>query len=122
LILQTTTASLDLTTVISEPLGEVCVEMRLDALKCGQMGVRFDYYADFQDRGRVRFAKGYQKMSSKRRNDQGIIPCALPAELLDALRQFAGTDALLAKIDDVLEFAESSDLHPQSVSDSQVSG
>lgn len=105
LILQTTTASLDLVRMPPKSIDHVRVEMRLESLKCGQMSVRFDYLADLRNGTTVRFAKGSQKLSSKRQSGQIVAPCPLPTALLIALRGFTDSEQLLAKITDILSFA-----------------
>lgn len=105
LILQTTSASLDMLQLPREPIDQVRVEMRLETLKCGQMGVRFDYFAVVPHGQPIRFAKGSQKMSSKHQSGPAVVPCPFPAELLLALRQFTQSELLLGKIDDILCFS-----------------
>ena len=110
LILQTTTASLDMLQLPPEGTDQVRVEMRLETLKCGQMGVRFDYFVDLPRGQPIRFAKGSQKMSSKHQSGLAVGPCPFPADLLLALRKFTQSELLLGKIDDILCF--SSAQHP----------
>lgn len=105
LILQTTRASIDLLQLPPQQADEVEVEMRLESLKCGQLGVRFDYIARAPDGSSVRFAKGGQKMCSKRRTGTATSPCALPTDMLQALRKFTESDTLLNKIDEILSFS-----------------
>ena len=105
LALQTTSASVDILSPLPEESGEVKVELRLEALKCGQMTVRFDYFE--LDAGRpVHFAYGQQRMSCKRRYSHGLLPTPLPADVLCALRQFTDNGRLLEKITDIERFSE----------------
>ena len=105
LILQTTTASLDMLQLPPEATDQVRIEMRLESLKCGQMGVRFDYFADRSYGLPIRFAKGSQKMSSKHQSGPAVVPCPFPADLLLALRKFTQSEKLLGKINDILCFS-----------------
>ncbi len=105
LALQTTSASVDI--LSSRPLeaSELKVELRLEALKCGQMTVRFDYFE--LNAGRpVHFASGQQRMSCKRRYSHGLLPTPLPLDVLGALRQFTDDGHLLEKITEIERFAE----------------
>ena len=105
LILQTSLASLDLICIPPFPLDDVRVEMRLETIKCGRMEVRFDYFAEEANGGTVRFARGRQKMSSKRARGAAVVPCVLPIELLSALRAFTDSDQLQAQIYDIWAFS-----------------
>ena len=62
LALQTTSASIEILSPRPSESGEVRVELRLEALKCGQMTVRFDYF-ELDDGRPVHFAYGQQRMS-----------------------------------------------------------
>ncbi|HEV7279529.1 MAG TPA: hypothetical protein VGN57_04885 [Pirellulaceae bacterium] len=104
LILQTSDASFSLLDEQPSATDHVRVEMRLEALKCGQMGVRFDYFIEHRFGTACRFAEGYQRMSTKRRREGSPAPCPVPPELLLALREFAASEQLLGKIEDVLTF------------------
>jgi enediyne biosynthesis thioesterase len=107
LILQTTTASLDWTGPVPERDQAVRVEMRLESLKCGQMGVSFNYAID--EPGEllgVSFATGHQSMSSKHMAGSNLLPCPLPSDLLQALREYTHLPRLISKIEDILRFAE----------------
>jgi len=107
LALQTTSASLEIHDLLPLFIDEVRVEMRLQAIKCGQMSVHFDYFAR-ADEGEMRFATGSQRMSSKRCCETGIYPCPLPDDILHALESFTGSKALLEKIGSILAFNDSS--------------
>lgn len=107
LILQTTTASLEWMGSVPGRDSAVRVEMRLASLKCGQMGVRFDYVIDRSGpASKLPFAIGHQSMSSKHPVGETVLPCPLPRELLVALREFTDSPRLMAKIEDILRFAE----------------
>lgn len=108
LILQTTTASLEWTGAVPARDEPVRVEMRLESLKCGQMGVRFDYWLDSPARSfGGPFAIGRQSMSSKHPVGATVLPCPLPGELVRALREYTDSPRLVAKIEDILRFSES---------------
>jgi enediyne biosynthesis thioesterase len=104
LALQTTSASLEILELL---IDEVRVEMRLQDIKCGQMSVRFDYFAQSSER-EIPFAKGNQRMSSKRCSDKGIVPCPLPDDILHALESFTDSELMLQKIGNILGFNKSS--------------
>jgi enediyne biosynthesis thioesterase len=107
LILQTTSASLDWSSRVPERDQAVRVEMRLESLKCGQMGVSFHYAIDQPgELLGVPFAIGHQSMSSKHMAGSNLLPCPLPSELLHALREYTHLPRLIGKIDDILRFAE----------------
>lgn len=106
LILQTTNASIEWPGHLPPRGHSIDVEMRLQALKCGQMGVRFDYRCDAIHR-LAPFAVGLQSMSSKHPVGESIAPCPLPTELVLALRAYTDSPRLRAKIEDILRFAES---------------
>jgi enediyne biosynthesis thioesterase len=107
LILQTTTASLDWTGPVPQRDQAVRVEMRLESLKCGQMGVSFNYAIDEPgELSGVSFAAGHQSMSSKHMVGTNLLPCPLPSELLQALREYTHSTRLIGKIEDILQFAE----------------
>ncbi|MDX1929842.1 MAG: hypothetical protein SFV81_25165 [Pirellulaceae bacterium] len=104
---QTTSASLDIYKHVTE-LDSVRIEMRLVALKCGQMSVRFDYYS-VNVCEEFRFATGFQTMSSKRYQSTGIVPCPLPSDILSALRKFTDSKAILEKIQSIQDFSSQGD-------------
>jgi acyl-CoA thioesterase FadM len=107
LILQTTSASLDWSSRVPERDQAVRVEMRLESLKCGQMGVSFHYAIDQPgELLGVPFAIGHQSMSSKHMAGSNLLPCPLPSELLHALREYTHLPRLIGKIEDILRFAE----------------
>jgi len=107
LILQTTSASLDWSRRVPERDQAVRVEMRLESLKCGQMGVSFHYAIDQPGESQgVPFAVGHQSMSSKHMAGSNLLPCPLPSELLHALREYTHLPRLIGKIEDILRFAE----------------
>jgi acyl-CoA thioesterase FadM len=107
LILQTTSASLDWSRQVPERDQAVRVEMRLESLKCGQMGVSFHYAIDQPGESQgVPFAIGHQSMSSKHMAGSNLLPCPLPSELLHALREYTHLPRLISKIEDILRFAE----------------
>jgi acyl-CoA thioesterase FadM len=107
LILQTTSASLDWSRRVPERDQAVRVEMRLESLKCGQMGVSFHYAIDQPGESQgVPFAIGHQSMSSKHMAGSNLLPCPLPSELLHALREYTHLPRLISKIEDILRFAE----------------
>ena len=107
LILQTTSASLDWSSRVPERDQSVRVEMRLESLKCGQMGVSFHYAIDQPgELLGVPFAIGHQSMSSKHMAGSNLLPCPLPSELLHALREYTHLPRLIGKIEDILRFAE----------------
>ena len=108
LALQTTFASVELHQT-PPLLDEVRIEMRLDEIKCGQLGVRFDYFA-LSENEQVAFATGHQRMSSKRYVGLGIVPCPLPTDMLLALQSFTDSKRMLDKIENILEFAREEDL------------
>ena len=85
-------------------LDEVRIEMRLDEIKCGHLGVRFDYFA-LSENEQVAFATGHQRMSSKRYAGLGIVPCPLPTDMLLALQSFTDSKRMLDKVENILEFA-----------------
>jgi enediyne biosynthesis thioesterase len=106
LVLQTTEASLDL---LQHPLiltDLYRIEMRLDSdprqLKWGQMQVRFDYFAISENGTECRFAVGRQRMSSKHKSGESVVPFPFSTELLLALRKFSDSPEVLAKIDRLL--------------------
>ncbi|MCF7962860.1 MAG: hypothetical protein K9M08_19145 [Pirellula sp.] len=103
LALQTTSASVELHQT-PPLLDEVRIEMRLDEIKCGQLGVRFDYFA-LSENEQVAFATGHQRMSSKRYVGSGIVPCPLPTDMLRALQSFTDSKRMLDKIENIIEFA-----------------
>ncbi|MEI8214042.1 MAG: hypothetical protein WCI02_17960 [Planctomycetota bacterium] len=105
LVLQTTTASLDWTGECPSRGQRIRVEMRLQSLKCGQMGVRFHYFEDSDAKSKRAFAVGEQSMSSKHSLGDSIAPCPLPKELVLALKAYTDSPRLKAKIDDILAFA-----------------
>ena len=105
LLLQTTTASLDMLQPLPNTVSDVRVDMRLESIKCGQMTVRFDYFAELRDGTRFHFAKGLQKMSSKHQRGSAVVPCPFPTDLLIALREFTESKDLLGRIEDILTFA-----------------
>jgi len=107
LILQTTNASLDWAGPVPQRDQAIRVEMRLESLKCGQMGVSFNYVID--EPGKllgVSFATGHQSMSSKHMIGTNLLPCPLPSQLLQALRAHTHSPRLIGKIEDILHFAE----------------
>jgi len=104
LALQTTSASLEIHDLLPLFVDEVRVEMRLQDIKCGQMSVHFDYFAQADGR-EIRFATGSQRMSSKRCFEAGIVPCPLPDDILHALESFTSSRALLEKIGNILAFS-----------------
>ncbi len=107
LILQTTTASLDWTGPVPQRDQAVRVEMRLESLKCGQMGVSFNYLIDEPgELSGVSFATGHQSMSSKHMVGTKLLPCPLPSQMLQALREYTHSPRLIGKIEDILQFAE----------------
>lgn len=99
LILQTTSASVDLLQPSPAEIEQVRIEMRLASIKCGQMTVRFDYYAKLHDGNWKQFATGSQVMSSKYSDNS---PSSLPVDLLLALRDFTKCKILCDAIDDIL--------------------
>ena len=83
------------------------VEMRLESLKCGQMGVSFNYAIEEPgELSGVSFATGHQSMSSKHMVGANLLPCPLPSELLQALREYTHSTRLIGKIEDILHFAK----------------
>lgn len=107
LILQTTSASLDWSSRVPERDQAIRVEMRLESLKCGQMGVSFHYAIDQPcELLGVPFAIGHQAMSSKHMAGSNLLPCPLPSQLLHALREYTHLPRLIGKIEDILRFAE----------------
>ena len=105
LALQTTSASVDILNSRPNESGEVKVELRLEALKCGQMTIRFDYFELNAGRS-VHFASGKQRMSCKRLHSHGLLPTPLPADVLAALKQFTDKEHLLEKIAEIEQFSE----------------
>lgn len=107
LILQTTSASLDWTGPVPQRDQAVRVEMRLESLKCGQMGVSFNYAIDEpRELQGLSFAIGRQSMSCKHMLGTSLLPCPLPSGLLHALREYTHSPRLIGKIEDILRFAE----------------
>lgn len=105
LALQTTSASVDILSPRPVGAAEVRVELRLEALKCGQMTVRFDYFELVAGRP-LHFAHGQQRMSCKRRFRHGLLPTPLPADVLCALRQFTDDHRMLEKISEIERFSD----------------
>ena len=105
LLLQTTSASISMLRMPPRATDQVRIEMRLESLKCGKIGVRFDYFSDHPTRQPIRFAKGHQWMSSKHLYRQSVVPCPVPDDLLLALRQFTLSHPLLERIDDIITFS-----------------
>jgi enediyne core biosynthesis thioesterase len=102
LILQTTLASVDNWQSSMLDVEQVRVEMRLVSIKCGQMTVQFEYFAQLQDDSWEHFATGKQVTSSK---NSTVEACTLPDELLVALREFTGCQKLLEAIDNIEKYA-----------------
>jgi enediyne biosynthesis thioesterase len=107
LALQTSSASAAITNIPLHPVEEVRVELRLENIKCGQMGVRFDYFAE-SALGAVQIAEGTQRMSCKKWNGSSLVPCVFQKDLLKALGRFTQSDRIRRMIDDILEFLEGS--------------
>jgi len=112
LVLQTTLASLSLVELPEFPLEDIRVQLRLKALKCGQMDTRFDFFAHGRDGRSARIAQGEQRMSSKRVANSQLAACPVPVDILDALRRFTDSNELLRKISDVVSFIEPSESDP----------
>ena len=102
LILQTTSASVDLLQQPADRIEQVRIEMRLVSIKCGQMTVQFEYLGRLDSGSWEHFATGSQVMSSK---NSAINACTLPDELLLALRQFTECEKILVSIDTILQHA-----------------
>lgn len=67
------------------PFDEVIVRMRLAALSQSRLTLAFEYW-----RAGDLVARGEQQVACMRRNGGGLYPAAVPVELKDALRPYAG--------------------------------
>jgi enediyne biosynthesis thioesterase len=102
LLLQTSSASVDLWHPAPPEFDQVRIEMRLISIRCGKMTVQFEYYGSLDGSNWEHFATGKQEMSSK---NASIRACTFPEELFLALREFAGCEKLLGSIDAILKYA-----------------
>jgi enediyne biosynthesis thioesterase len=66
------------------PFDEVSIRMRLAALGQSRLTVDFEYWC-----GERLIARGSQQIACMRRTDGHIAPAPLPADLRDALQQYA---------------------------------
>lgn len=121
LLLQTTEASVEILDTPIRDIDGVLVEMRLTAVKCGQLTVRFDYLARSGSTTHC-VAVGHQVISTKHSEGDCVNPCPLPVELGLALRGFAAAGSLRAKIDDIVEFSANASIRRDLDDETQHSG
>lgn len=105
LALQTTSAGLHLHGILSPPSSPVWVELRLKDIKCGQIWLQFDYFTSHQGQQTL-LATGWQKTSCKRIDGTRVVPCAVPDDVLRALKRFTDSPELRTKIDQISEFSQ----------------
>ena len=87
------------------------LEMRLTHLKGGRLTMQFEYYLHDEISGSPchrHIATGSQSLCSKHVSEHGMAPAVFPIDMLNGLRNFAGSEQLQLHIREALDFAEES--------------